>query len=287
MKVFLRSDSGLRNLNKFYRAECICYVEGGGINYSVESIISENKYTDSTRDITFWKNIFQTFTKLEKVKFKSIGSKTVLLKLSRKIIDNKLRNTIICMDSEYDEIGNRKIDHANHIYTYGYSIENDIFNIENVIQILSANIGFQITDTEEIKMNIDYFFKKLKKYISYDYYSFENALKFIDREKPSKNLKISNDNYPLLNIELFEEKCKELSLEEEHLNDNLCVEKHCFGHLVEHFFMQTIRTYLNKNNISSYSQTAIINQLIFNCTNTFSIAQRKYYIQSLSTINLN
>lgn len=287
MKVFLRSNSGLRNLNKFYKAECICYVEGGGVNYSLESIISYNNFTDNTRDISFWKNIFQSFTEFRNIKFKSVGSKTVLLKLSDKILNDNLKNSILCMDSEYDEISNRKIIHPNHIYTYGYSIENDLFNIDNIIYVLSSNLGYQITDIRELKLAFDYFLKNFQKYIHYDYYSFEKSIALLNRDKPNSNLKISANDYPLLNLELLEKMCKELEIPDYESKKALTVEKNCYGHLMEAYFMQTIRIYLAKNSTTTFSYNTIINQLIFNCVNTFNPYRKLFYKKSLSKIQLN
>ncbi|WP_293946052.1 MULTISPECIES: hypothetical protein [unclassified Sphingobacterium] len=287
MKVFLRSNSGLRNLNKFYRSKAICYVEGGEKSYSLDEILVEDKYTEESRDIIFWKNIFSKYSALKEVKFKSVGSKTVLLKLSSKILDQTLSNTIICMDSEYDEVNNKRLIHPNIIYSHGYSIENDIFNIDNICYIVCLNLGQNLKEVAELRGVYNYFEKTIRKYIDYDHYFFEKGETIFKRDNPNSHINIRKDEYPFLDEDTFNVKNGSIIVEEKDLIKNLSISKFCYGHLLEHYFSQVIRVCLAKHKVTAFVKNVIINQLIFNCISTFNEDQDKHYFHSLVNVSAN
>jgi hypothetical protein len=118
--MFERTKSGQENRATFYGVRAVCYVEG-----------PEGR-RDSGIDAMFWGKVFSTFKPDMSVKFISRGGKPVLEALARDVIDKDMRNAYVAMDSDYDEYFGEKIDDTRILYTYGYSIENDLFHLDNL-----------------------------------------------------------------------------------------------------------------------------------------------------------
>ena len=66
------------------------------------------------------------------------GGKPILERLAKNIIENDTANTIVAMDSDYDELLGDYIVDARVLYTRGYSWENDLFDGSFLLDILKA-----------------------------------------------------------------------------------------------------------------------------------------------------
>ncbi|MBY3130235.1 DUF4435 domain-containing protein [Rhizobium laguerreae] len=114
MNIFERSPDGISNRALFLGVDIVAYHEGSSME-------------DISLDTLFWSNIFEYFRPDLKIKFFPSGAKSDVLEiLTHSKIDNK--NTLFLLDRDYDDICGDYMDRNDVIYTYGYSLENDIFS---------------------------------------------------------------------------------------------------------------------------------------------------------------
>lgn len=105
--------------------------------YRVDHII----YVESDFDVEVWKIILGYFAPQERVKVKPAGNCIEVDKYIERIIKNNL-SIIAIRDSDYVVASKKAKSHDRVIYTYGYSIENTIFNpvnLANYISLLTGN----------------------------------------------------------------------------------------------------------------------------------------------------
>jgi len=183
--MFERSNLGISNRSIFLDVQYIVYVEGGKNENHQKTTLQESF------DGLFWKKALKAFRPEIKCKIIPRGSKTNLLELSSKILNNEIRNSIVGLDRDYDELDNSIMNHNNILYTYGYSFENDIFYEKFLKEIFDAlcpicEPGFDASNEIDIPLNR---FKRQFFWPSYaDYCAKKIGRKFIDRKKPNKYL---------------------------------------------------------------------------------------------------
>jgi hypothetical protein len=86
----------------------------------------------------FWDAVFSTFKPDMSVKFVTRGGKPILESLANDIISKDIKDTYVAMDADYDEYLGDKVVDRRVLYTYGYSIENDLFVIDNLYRTYAA-----------------------------------------------------------------------------------------------------------------------------------------------------
>lgn len=114
--MFVRTNSGLSNRALFTGASYTLYVEGGGGLPGAGS-----------SDVVFWGDLTRTIRNDLKVTVIAFGGKPELEKMADKIRSGTVTNTLVALDSDFDEFLGDRIDHSCILYTYGYSWENDAF----------------------------------------------------------------------------------------------------------------------------------------------------------------
>ncbi|WP_080581689.1 DUF4435 domain-containing protein [Sinorhizobium fredii] len=160
--MITRSNWGLTNRARFTSTRYTVYVEGGG-----------GRADQGSDDILFWKAAFRCMRPDLAVTVKAMGGKPELERIAVKVADGTVRNTIVAMDSDFDELLGDKIVSSYVLYSYGYSWENDamrpaslVVAIERLakVDVLPVNVANAI----ESSYNICLF--KLLKFINIDYY---------------------------------------------------------------------------------------------------------------------
>lgn len=242
---FIRTSSGIQNEHLFHDVDYIVYLEGGNHSYTLEDITTKSLFNDNTLDIAFWKNQFNNHYSNCNCKFKSIGSKTVLKELSDIVISNNITSIIICMDSEFDELLNNKIQNPRVLYTYGYSWENEVFNpliLENLVILFTA-MG-ECSDL--IRTRYENFLSNIKDGVKGDYYQFSINNAFFPKKSRLKYFDIE-DVALSVKVDLLH---KDIESKGMNLNQliayELDVERYCYGHLIADFSCQLIRNHLKK-----------------------------------------
>lgn len=157
---FNRSTYGQSNQNAFQNADLTAYTEGGKKSYTIIQI-EDGKFSPTSIDIDFWKEVLKIHGCHRKIHFKAIGSKTSGDEITQRIVNGQIKNTLIFKDKDLDHYFEKYITHPNIIYTKGYSWENDVFTQENIIRIIKNYIFDDIP--MNATSNIENSFKNLEK----------------------------------------------------------------------------------------------------------------------------
>ncbi|OWK68836.1 DUF4435 domain-containing protein [Pedobacter sp. AJM] len=248
MAGFRRTNKGISNLHLFYNVDVIVYLEGGSKSYSKHEVY-QNSFSSDTEDIAFWSRLFKRYRSAEKLKYKSVGSKQTLKEIAEDLLSGAIDNIYIAMDNEFDEVHNKRIIHDNIFYTYGYSYENDVWNLQTVLTILEDLTATNV-DYNYIEKGVEKFEKEIRKAVVADSYMFKKGKSFFPRKKGHLFCVECNlDNLPIVKIAELNKMIINLSLNINTLKSHgyknkIQVLKHCFGHLLADFFCQIINHYL-------------------------------------------
>lgn len=249
MSGFRRTISGLSNQHLFFDVDLIVYLEGGE-SYNKEEVYA-NKYTAETEDVIFWKNIFKIFKADKKIKFKSIGSKSIIKEIAIDIIDGQISTVMVAMDNEFDEILNNRVEHPHVFYTHGYSWENDVWSqtvVKSVIEQLSA---VEI-ENNDIENNFNEFLERIKIAVYSDAYLFRHNSSFFNREKGRMFCVDCNPvDLPIIKSEEIDRRITEKGITRRKATlygnkHNIDTQKFCFGHFLADYCCQLIQHYLKK-----------------------------------------
>ncbi len=136
---FTRTQSGLSNLALFHGVDFIVFSEGGCESYSYGDVIN-GKFNEKAVDIKFWSGIFSKHNFNKTIEYRALGSKTSLQKICQLIIENKISNVIVVLDSDLDGFLGSRFNSPYILYTQGYSWENDVYHPELVKEQISSFI---------------------------------------------------------------------------------------------------------------------------------------------------
>jgi hypothetical protein len=125
--MFTRTNSGLSNLSRFHRVDCIVYVEGRG------------------GDERYWSTIFRLFGPTDtKFKFSSSGDCNAVDSIAEKICTGAVLGSIAVLDADFKVLMGTSREHRSVLYSYGYSYENDMFSMDiakTLLETLSAGMA--------------------------------------------------------------------------------------------------------------------------------------------------
>lgn len=260
---FIRTASGLNNEHLFHNVDYVVYLEGGGKSFNINEVLNDGYYNDQTLDIAFWSYLFWHYWKDKRLKYKSIGSKTVLKELSTVLIDNDINTVLICMDNEFDELLMRRIDDRRVFYTYGYSWENEVFTLP-IIKNLAISFSAAVFCSPVIEERYNHFISDITCGVKADYLLFlhgdsifpkKSRLKFIDLDKVSAPVKQEELKSSINSRGISQDQLDSISID---------TKKYCFGHLVADYSCQLLRIHLKKElNIESpnnevFNRSAIV-----------------------------
>lgn len=188
--------------------------------------------------------------------FKAVGSKQTLLEIANEVVSEKITNTYVAMDRDFDILKNIDIKGKGIFYTYGYSWENDVWQIDIVYDVLNAFCGNKCV-FEETKKDIEKLYKEFLKDIfccvSTDAFLFMKDISFWDRKNHLKYLKFGKKIKPKVNLEIISSSFCGLNLNESNIEkfgteNNLHAQKDCFGHLISDYCYWLFVYLLNKLN---------------------------------------
>lgn len=187
--AFTRTTSGLNNQHLFHNVDYVVFVEGGQSFTKIQ--IDQGQYNEVSIDTIFWSKVFEKYKSDVNVKFKAVGSKSVILKIAEDIVLNNLTTIYVAMDQEFDVILSKMYKHNRILYTFGYSWENDVWN-EDVINKIMSTITAQEIDFSLIANPFQKFLAKIKFPVYADGYQFSKNSSFFPR--PSNHLRIIDCN---------------------------------------------------------------------------------------------
>jgi hypothetical protein len=126
--MFERTKSGLQNKKLFFGVDYVCYVEGGGGR------------RDAAPDVTFWNTVLSVLRPDLNVKISPRGGKPILQRIATHIVEQNVQDTLVAMDSDYDDFRSLKYQDRRVLYTFGYSWENDVFIEPNLRRALDTAV---------------------------------------------------------------------------------------------------------------------------------------------------
>ncbi|HCI6149224.1 TPA: DUF4435 domain-containing protein, partial [Klebsiella quasipneumoniae subsp. quasipneumoniae] len=178
---FSRTTSGLSNMALFCGADFIVFTEGGSKSFSTEDALTGNFNTESV-DIKFWAIVFKKYGFNKRLHFRALGSKTSAEELAQKVANLEVSNIIVVRDSDLDDFSNHKIHSPFVLYTYGYSWENDTWNIKSIISLVASyNMSIDLPQVclESIHKTFSSFNKYARRLLLLELIHRQNGIKFI------------------------------------------------------------------------------------------------------------
>ena len=152
--IFTRSRSGLANMARFHRVDCVVFIEGGTKSIGYNDVL-EGQAGDEADDILYWRTVFSGLRPCLRITFKPVGSKSVLLKLAADI-QAGVQNICVAMDSDFDRFNDKTIKAPRVLYTWGYSWENDLYSPHTILETaISLSPIDRFTYEPKIKADID------------------------------------------------------------------------------------------------------------------------------------
>lgn len=183
--TFLRTNDGLTNRALFSDVDIVIYTEGGRQSYSV-SDVDAGKHNEHSLDEEFWDRIFQKHSLKSEYKLLPVGSKKTVKSIAERVLAKKVKFSGVAMDTDFDELDNRKINSPYVLYTYGYSWESDVFELtllEQFITDYSPTDELSTTLIKEARVVIDNYFDGCTKLTVYNVCYLEKSMKKLSYRK--------------------------------------------------------------------------------------------------------
>jgi hypothetical protein len=257
--IFSRTSSGLRNMHKFLGVDAVVFVEGG-VSLSFEDVLN-GQFNDSSVDVGFWRNIFGLFSDKKKYQFRAVGSKANLMKLAERKIDENIETYFIAMDKDHDFIKEEMLNSPGIFYTYGYSWENDIWNLHTCSDVfygISNKCDKTVDISTELSELMNNFERKFKKFVYLDaILSLYDKSFFPRKDDGDRFFKHGTMGVPLINNEQLKQIIVELKKNrnlkysyraEKGKSLNICAFYNCYGKIISTFSYRIIVYLLKKYN---------------------------------------
>lgn len=200
--TFRRTNSGLNNLYLFYGVDAVVYLEGG--NSLTREDVDNGLYSNSTADIRYWQALFSFYRPGKRFQFCSIGSKQTVKSIADDVIRQNIKNIIVAMDRDFDNINATLTFNQNVIFTRGYSWENDAWRPEAVLEAYCIMSGSCKTEIQgETKTLLNYFDKcayNLRGAVRADAVLSQNGSSLFCRDSYMRYIHISPVGYPDVNV---------------------------------------------------------------------------------------
>lgn len=180
--TFTRTASGVANISKFYRVDCLVYTEG-----------ASDEQTGGIRrpDEFYYKAVFRVIAPDLTVKVKCIGNQEAAFSYFKIIEKENIKNALVAVDRDTFGIDKSAVMHPKLIFTYGYSWESDLWTITSadlLIKALTAGAG---SADDQFLASFEHGAKRLK---------FLSALDIAGRASGAKALLPKNKNKCGINI---------------------------------------------------------------------------------------
>ncbi|MCG7493298.1 DUF4435 domain-containing protein [Thalassobius sp. Cn5-15] len=224
--MFTRTNLGIENEHLFHGVDFVVYCEG-----------KEIEGEGSSLDEVFWERVFRENGK--SVHCKSMGGKSVVRPLAERVVAEGIRNVIVAMDRDYDDLRGLAIDHPQVFYTFGYSWESDVvldFQFSPALSLFATTTRRQTIRAEFVTFR-DGLSQGLRRICALDYKYIGHHEKLFDRQKPMSIIATPGSSEPFVRASSMLKKAKTLGhfqtapLPTEQYN-TLCGVKSFFGKVV-------------------------------------------------------
>jgi len=187
--MFTRSNQGIENEHLFYSVDFIVYCEGKEVDGEGSSL-----------DEVFWQRVFSENGL--SVHCKSMGGKSVVRPLAKKIIQDGISHVLVAMDRDYDDMLGLAIDHPQVFYTYGYSWESDVvldFQFTAALSLFATTNRRQEI-RNEFQAYRERLSQKLRRVCALDFKYIGHEEKLFNRLKPMSIIATPGNHEPFVRI---------------------------------------------------------------------------------------
>ncbi|WP_296097125.1 DUF4435 domain-containing protein [uncultured Agrobacterium sp.] len=140
---FRRSNAGISNYKRFLKVDYTVYIEGKS-------------------DVKYWKTMFEVFRPELRIDLKKRDGVKNLTDIVAGIANGSIKNVLVCRDSDYEVVSGEGVEHANIIYTYGYSFENDFFTAASAVSVVKF-LSSEPVNSKLIKRAFSQYYRSLTK----------------------------------------------------------------------------------------------------------------------------
>ncbi|MEP3436087.1 MAG: DUF4435 domain-containing protein [Hoeflea sp.] len=226
--IFERTRSGQINRAAFHGVDYTCYVEGGG------------GISEFSEDVLFWNTVFDTLRPDIRVHCIARGGKAQLESRARSLITEDIQNTLVAMDSDYDDLLGDKIEDSRVLYTFGYSWENDAFSPNALLNIYAHLVRANVAPADEgnfILTECANLERKLKWPVRADFLALISTSSILPRDAPGRIVKKHPTNgLPQLQLGEVIKLCKHVNLNTRPRNfsntpKEIPATRYCVGHV--------------------------------------------------------
>lgn len=168
--TFKRSEAGLSNQHQFYGVQVVVFVEGGQRSPSMDELEAESIGSNGP-DVAFWATILRHFRYSKTYKITAVGSKLTLREVAQAVAEGRIRNVVVAMDRDFDNLTGDIPAHPSVLYTYGYSWENEAWHPIVVLTMLSMLCPeHPLTDAirSETQRCFERFRRSLRRLVTYE-----------------------------------------------------------------------------------------------------------------------
>lgn len=238
---FKRTANGLSNQHLFFKVDAIVFVEGGR-GFTKEEVMA-NYFDTYSIDIQYWRGVFSIFKNDVKVEFRAIGSKHTLKEIAQDISEGKVSNVYVAMDRDFDEINEVQEGLRKVILTYGYSWENDVWQVEIVEDVLNSICAADCKIEElskDIRRIYSNFIDSIFCGVCADAKLLEEGKSFFSRKNHLIHIEFGKKKEPVVNCENIASKLQDCrinkaQIEQYGIEKKLDSQRDCLGHLVSDF----------------------------------------------------
>lgn len=236
---FSRTASGLSNVAKFYGVDCIVYAEGR----------TQVCDTDpGSLDLVFWTRIFDRYAPTLNVRVVCRGSKDELLQIASQVASGIVSNVAVALDRDYDPELGRMVNHSAVVYTYGYSWENDVWNLDTILSLVEQNSLIQPmprTERDLVVSSYNYFCTQARRVGRVNLAAALSGLEYVvPRSEHRALVKVSAKTPPQFCRKFFRSRLSTWPQRRVHNvtvdGTQVDVTQHCLGHMLAYFGCQLV-----------------------------------------------
>lgn len=157
-------------------------------------LIERGEGDDGTLDAYFWSTLLSNL-KGKSVHAKSIGNKPTLFQIAQELLDRKVDTIIVCADADFSPLDCAATPPTNIVLTYGYSWENDTFEMQTLQRLYQSLFGASDRSKqlfEEFRVDFAKMSCELIALAELEFCLIRRGCSVFDRRKPSKNLTFAN-----------------------------------------------------------------------------------------------
>lgn len=281
--IFERSKSGQKNRAAFLGVDLVCYVEGGG------------GHSSGSPDALYWSSVFKAIRPTAKIRYLPRGGKPILEGLANQIVEQDIENTIVAIDSDYDELLGHRLTDPRVLYTYGYSWENDLFCASSLAETYCTLARTPILEPEIgnfIQSALSSFIKSIRRASLADFLALSAGASVLPREGAGRVVRASGgapycDYKEVIKLTVAANKITRTGRTIEYKKLPHEDGRHCVGHVLSHavrLIMNCCLRKFHKNTNHSLDHITDVAANVFHVVLKGKSEKAKYYRNMIKSI---